>query len=247
MKPRSITSQRIIGKWCLAAAFIVGIATFYTTGFYQLISWETVAQNYSKISNFIEQNRATSYLGFGIFYIAVVAFSLPIASLLTMAAGALLGWPSIGIIVVAATAGASILFMAARGLFRDVLRARAGQFFDKFEAGFSKNASSYLLFLRLLPVVPFWAANILPAFFGMRLAQFIVVTAIGIIPGTSVYVAAGRGFERVLARGETPDLSVLNTPHILLPLIALALLALLPTLYCQVRPTGKRDESHDQS
>ena len=91
MKPRTITSQRIIGKWGLAAAFIFGIATFYTTGFYQLISWETVAQNYSKISNFIEQNRATSYLGFGIFYIAVVAFSLPIASLLTMAAGALLG------------------------------------------------------------------------------------------------------------------------------------------------------------
>ena len=107
MKPRSITSKRVIGKWGLAATFIFGIATFYTTGFYQLISWETVAQNYSKISNFIEQNRATSYLGFGIFYTAVVAFSLPIASLLTMAAGALLGWPSIGVIVVAATAGAS--------------------------------------------------------------------------------------------------------------------------------------------
>ena len=247
MKPASIPSKRGIGKWGLPAILLCGLAGFFATGLHQLISWETVARHYAEISHFIEQNRTASYLGFVLFYTAVVAFSLPIASLLTLAAGALLGWPSIGLIVVAATAGASLLFIAARGLFRDVLRARAGPFFAKLEAGFTKNAFGYLLFLRLMPAAPFWAVNILPAFSGMRLAPFIGATAIGIIPGTSVYVAVGRGFDHLLARGETPNLAVLNTPHIWLPLAGLALLALLPTLYHQINPTSKKDQPHDPS
>ena len=247
MKPASIPSKRGIGKWGLPAILLCGLAGFFATGLHQLISWETVARHYAEISHFIEQNRTASYFGFVLFYTAVVAFSLPIASLLTLAAGALLGWPSIGLIVVAATAGASLLFIAARGLFRDVLRARAGPFFAKLEAGFTKNAFGYLLFLRLMPAAPFWAVNILPAFSGMRLTQFIGATAIGIIPGTSVYVAVGRGFDHLLARGETPNLAVLNTPHIWLPLAGLALLALLPTLYRQINPTSKKDQPHDPS
>ena len=245
MKPASIPSKRGIGKWGLPAILLCGLAGFFATGLHQLISWETVARHYAEISHFIEQNRTASYLGFVLFYTAVVAFSLPIASLLTLAAGALLGWPAIGLIVVAATAGASLLFIAARGLFRDVLRARAGPFFAKLEAGFTKNAFGYLLFLRLMPAAPFWAVNILPAFSGMRLAPFIGATAIGIIPGTSVYVAVGRGFDHLLAQGKTPNLAVLNTPHIWLPLAGLALLALLPTVYRQIRPTGKKDQPHD--
>jgi len=247
MKPASIKINRSIGKWGFPMILICGLAGYYVTGLHQLVSWETLARHYAEIGHFIGQNLAVSCVGFVLFYIAVVAFSLPIASLLTLAAGAFLGWPSIGLIVVAATAGASLLFIAARGLSRDVLRARAGPFFTKFEAGFTKNAFSYLLFLRLMPVAPFWAVNIIPAFSGMRLLQFIGATAIGIIPGTSVYVAVGRGFDHLLAQGETPNLAVLNTPHIWLPLVGLALLALLPLLYRQIRPTSDKDEPHDPS
>ena len=188
-----------------------------------------------------------SYFGFMLIYIGVVAFSLPIASSLTLAAGALIGWPSIGLIVVAATVGASLLFVASRSLLRDFLRARAGPFFARFESGFTKNAFSYLLFLRLMPAAPFWAVNILPAFSSMRLAQFIGATAIGIIPGTSVYVAFGRSFDHLLARGETPNLATLNTPHVWLPLAGLALMTLLPTLYRQFKPTGTKDLPHGPS
>ena len=244
MKPASIKTKRGVGKWGLPATLICGLAGFFATGLHHLVSWETVARHYAEISHFIEQNCGASYVGFVLFYTAVVAFSLPIASLLTLAAGALLGWPSIGLIVVAATAGACLLFIAARGLFRDVLRARAGPFFARLEAGFTKNAFSYLLFLRLMPVAPFWAVNILPAFSGMRLSQFIGATAIGIIPGTSVYVAVGRGFDYILAREETPDLAVLNSPHIWLPLTGLAMLAVLPTVYHQIRPASKKDQPH---
>ena len=247
MKPASIPSKRGIGKWGLPTILISGLAVFFATGLHQLISWETVTRHYAEISHFIEQNRAASYFGFVLFYTAVVAFSLPIASLLTLTAGALLGWPSIGLVVVAATAGASILFIAASGLFRDVLLSRAGPFFAKLEAGFTKNAFGYLLFLRLMPVAPFWAVNILPAFSGMRLTQFIGATAVGIIPGTSIYVAVGRGFEHLLARGETPNLAALNAPNIWLPLTGLALLALLPPLYRQIRPASNEAQPDDPS
>ena len=247
MRPASIKSKRGVDKWGLPAILICGLAGFFATDFHQLINWETVARHYAEISHFIEQNRAASYFGFVLFYTAVVAFSLPIASLLTLAAGALLGWPSIGLIVVAATAGASLLFIAARGLFRDVLRARARPFFANLEAGFTKNAFGYLLFLRLMPVAPFWAVNILPAFLGMRLATFIGATAIGIIPGTSVYVAVGYGFDHLLSQGKTPNLDVLNTPHIWLPLSGLALLSLLPTLYRKIKPYSKKKQPHDPS
>ena len=245
MKPASMPSTRDISKWGLPAILICGLAGFFATGLHQLISWETVARHYAEISHFIEHNRATSYFGFVLFYTAVVAFSLPIASLLTLAAGALLGWPSIVLIVVAATAGASILFIAARGLFCDFLRARAGPFFAKLEAGFAKNAFGYLLFLRLMPVAPFWAVNILPAFSSMRLAQFIGATAIGIIPGTSVYVAVGRGFDYVLLQGKAPNLAVLHSPQIWLPLAVLALLALLPILYHQIKSASKKTPLDD--
>ena len=247
MKLISISSKRVIAKWGLPTVLLGGLAGFFIIDPSELITWETITRHYAEISHFIEQNRTVSYLGFTLFYIAVVAFSLPIASSLTLAAGALIGWPSIGLIVVAATAGASLLFMASRSLLRDFLRARAGPFFANLEDGFAKNAFGYLLFLRLIPAAPFWAVNILPAFSSIRLTQFIGATAIGIIPGTSVYVAFGRSFDHLLSRGETPDLAALNTPHIWLPLTGLALMALLPTLYRQFRPTRKKDQPYETS
>ena len=247
MKLISIISKRVIVKWGLPVILLSGVAGFFTTDLSELITWATIARHYAEINHFIEQNQFISYFWFTLFYVAVVAFSLPIASLLTLAAGALIGWPSIGLIVVAATAGASLLFMASRNLLRDFFHARAGPFFANLEDGFAKNAFGYLLFLRLVPAAPFWAVNILPAFTSIRLTQFIGATAIGIIPGTSAYVAVGRGFDHLLARGETPNLAVLNTPHIWLPLTGLALLALLPTLYRHISPASKKDQSHDPS
>ena len=247
MKIISIISKRVIAKWGLPAILLCGLTGFFATDLSELITWETVARHYAEISHFIEQNRTVSYFGFTLFYIAVVAFSLPIASSLTLVAGALTGWPSIGLIVLAATAGSSLLFIASRSLLRDFLRARAEPFFAKLEDRFAKNAFWYLLFLRLMPAAPFWAVNILPAFSSMRLTQFIGATAIGIIPGTSVYVAFGRSFDYLLARGEAPDLAALNTPQIWLPLTGLALMSLLPIFYYQLRPTGKKDQPHGTS
>ena len=134
MKLIQLQNKRAIAKWGLPAILLFRACWILATDLPQLVSWEMVAHHYAEISYFIEQNRTASYFGFMLIYIGVVAFSLPIASSLTLAAGALIGWPSIGLIVVAATVGASLLFVASRSLLRDFLRARAGPFFARFES-----------------------------------------------------------------------------------------------------------------
>mgnify|MGYP006113109525 CR=1 FL=1 len=215
----------------LPAILIAGFAGFFIGGGDQLISWQSLSQHYNDIKDFSHQRRFASYLLFFLIYIAAVAFSLPIASVLTLAGGAVFGWPAAALIITAASIGAGVVFLAARSVFADLFRRRAGVFLARLEDGFSSNAFQYLLALRLLPVAPFWAVNIVPALTSMRLAPFFAATFIGIIPGTMVYVAVGRGFDHILAVGKTPDLSILASPQILLPLGGLGILALLPSIY----------------
>jgi uncharacterized membrane protein YdjX (TVP38/TMEM64 family) len=110
------------------------------------------------------------------------------------------------------------------------LRQRAGAFFAKLEKGFSENAFFYLLALRLVPAAPFWVVNIVPALTRMPFRQFIGATFLGIIPGTVVYISVGRGFDHILANDKKPNLGVLTSPEILLPLLGLGALSLLPIL-----------------
>jgi uncharacterized membrane protein YdjX (TVP38/TMEM64 family) len=118
------------------------------------------------------------------------------------------------------------------------MRARAGPFMRKVEAGLRENEVSYLLLIRLAPVVPFWAANLAPAFFGVRLRTFAWTTFVGIIPGGLVYSYVGAGLGEVFARGEAPDLGVIFEPQILAPILGLAALAALPILIKLIRGRG---------
>ena len=99
------------------------------------------------------------------------------------------------------------------------------------QEGFNENAVSYMMFLRLIPAFPFFVVNLVPAFLGVSLPVYIVTTFIGIIPGTFVYASIGSGIGYIIEQGRTPDLSVLSSPEVLLPLAALGLLALVPIAY----------------
>ena len=214
----------------LPGILLSGFITFFSSGAREFLSWEIFSQHYTTIKDFVGDEQLMSYLGFFCAYTAAVAFSLPIASLLTLTGGAILGWPAATLVVAAATAGAGLVFFATRNLFSDVLQRRAGPFLSKMEDGFSQNAFFYLLALRLIPTVPFWVVNIVPALTRMGIAKFLTATFIGIIPGSCVYVWVGRGFDQVLAAGQTPDLRILVSPNLLLPLTALGALALMPAL-----------------
>ena len=208
-----------------------GLLVFFATGAHTAISWQSIAQNYAAITGFADANLVIAALGFAVLYLLAVAFSLPVALFLTLTGGAVFGWLSVPLILIGATLGAGIVFIAARTIFADLARARAGPFIARLEAGFSADAFSYLLVLRMIPVAPFWVMNIVPAFSRMSLGSFLAATFIGISPATTVFVSVGRGLDHVLAVGRTPDLQVLASPAILGPLAALGLLALIPVLW----------------
>ena len=214
----------------LSAILLGGLTLFFASGASEIISWDFVGTHYTVIKTFAGDHIWLGYLAFFCSYVLAVAFSLPIASLLTLAGGAVLGWPAVILVVTAATTGAGLVFLAACNLFTDQLRQRAGAFFAKLEKGFSENAFFYLLALRLVPAAPFWAVNIVPALTRMPFRQFMGATCLGIIPGTVLYISVGRGFDYILAAGKTPDLGVLTSSKILLPLVGLGALSLLPIL-----------------
>jgi uncharacterized membrane protein YdjX (TVP38/TMEM64 family) len=112
----------------------------------------------------------------------------------------------------------------------DALRARASPFLGRVETEFKKNPVSYLLTIRLVPIVPFFVANIAPAFVGARLSTFIWTTAIGIIPGVLAYTWIGAGLGAALDTGQAPDLGAF-AQQLAPAFIALALLALAPVMY----------------
>ena len=226
-------------KFLLPLVLLLGLLIFFTTDLRNTLSFSGLAENYFLITTFVADNRLISWFGFMILYAAVVALSLPVASLLTLAGGAILGWIAIPIIILSASAGACIVFIAARSVFAGMLAKRAAGFISHLEAGFKKDAFSYLLALRLIPAAPFWVVNIVPTLLGMRLRPFFIATFIGITPGTSAYVAVGRGFDKVLARGEVPDLSTLQDAYIIAPLVALGLLFLMPVVVKRLKERRK--------
>lgn len=142
--------------------------------------------------------------------------------------------------MVAATAGATLIFLAARAGLGDAMHRRlvagsADGELRRFEAGLRRDAFNYPLMVRLVPAFPFWLVNLAPAFLGIRLRSYVAATFLGIIPGTAVFSWIGAGLGEVFARGEEPDLGLILDPVILGPIVGLALLALLPVVLRRLR------------
>ena len=142
--------------------------------------------------------------------------------------------------MIGATLGATAIFLAARAGLGG-LAQRAGRFVGKLEAGFRADAFNYLLVLRLVPIFPFWLVNLVPALVGVRLPTYVLATFLGIIPGTFVFASLGNGLGSLV---EEPDLAILFKPSVLLPIIGLALLALVPVGYKHWREQKGR---HDRA
>jgi len=169
-------------------------------------------------------------------YAAAIAFSLPGGAVMTIAGGYMFGqFLATGLVVVAATVGATVLFLVAKTSLGDALRAKAGPALKRMEAGFRENALSYLLVLRLIPLFPFWLVNLVPAFLGVPLGTYLIGTFFGIIPGSFIYASLGAGLEDVISQGEEISLSGVLTPAVVTGLVGLAVLALLPVVYKKLK------------
>ena len=200
------------------------------------LSFAALEQNREALLAWRDANYPLAVLGFIVAYALAVAFSVPGAVWFTLAGGFLFGTVAATVIVViAATLGATGIFLAARTGLGEPLRARAGGWLKKLEKGVGDNAVSFMLTMRLVPAVPFFVANLAPAFLGVPLRTYLWTTALGIVPGTAVFASVGAGLGTVFAQGGTPDLGIIFTWPVLGPLLGLAALSALPAVVKLVR------------
>jgi uncharacterized membrane protein YdjX (TVP38/TMEM64 family) len=243
-------ASRLKRLWPLAL-LIAGAALVLAMGWQKYLSLETLAENRDSLRAFIDANMLLALFAFVALYAVTVALSLPGGAVLTLAGGLLFGWFLGGIAsVIGATFGAVAVFAIAKSALSELLAAKAGPWLDRFRQGFQEDAFNYLLFLRLVPIFPFWLVNLAPGLLGVRFTTYLVTTIIGIIPGTFAYSLAGSGLDSVIgaqqaahqsclakmgAGGQescpyTLDPGALVTPELIAGLVALGLVALVPVL-----------------
>jgi uncharacterized membrane protein YdjX (TVP38/TMEM64 family) len=220
-------------KRLLPLLVLVGLAlAAYASGLGHYLSLDTLRDNRHTLLAWTDANPIQAALAYMALYALMVAVSLPGASIMTLAGGFLFGtWLGGSLTVAAATVGATLLFIAALSAFGGILGRRAGPFLARMGEGFRRDAFSYLLSLRLMPLFPFWVVNLVAALAGMRLHGFVAATAIGIIPGTFAYAAFGAGLAEAFDSGVDVSLNGILNPTLLAGLAVLGLLALVPALW----------------
>lgn len=213
-----------------------GLALFWALRLDRFLGFEALKEHRNLLLDLVSRHPVAMGVGFTLFYALSAAFSLPIAALLSITGGFLFGqgWGT-ALNVLGASAGATALFLAARTAIGDSLRRRAGPWLKRMEEGFRRNALSYLLFLRLVPLFPFVAVNLVPAALGVSLRDFVIATTLGIIPGAFVYAAVGVGLGSVFDSGQAFSAKGVLTPKLVLALVGLACLALVPVVYKKLR------------
>lgn len=212
--------------WIVMAAFAL-LGTLHLTELTGFLSLDTLARHREALAAFVSGSLPLAAAAYLAVYVAAVALSLPGATVLTLAGGFLFG-AALGtaLTVVAATVGATMLFLLARRLFGADALDRFGPRAAVLAAGIRRDAASYLLVLRLMPLFPFVLVNLVPAFCGVRLRVFVTTTFLGILPGTAVFSLAGAGLGEVLAAGGAFEIGRVLTPTILGALLGLAALSL---------------------
>ena len=217
--------------WPLAA-LALAIATVLALDLDRYLSFEMLREHREALTGFVAANMVVAALAFVLVYAAVIALSVPGGAVLTITGGFLFGSiPATVLVVVAATLGATLVFLIAKTALGDPLRSRAGPFLQRMEAGFQEDAFNYLLVLRLIPIFPFWIVNLVPAFLGVPLRTYVLGTLIGIIPGSFVYATVGAGLGSVLDSGQEFSPASVLTAQVVIALVGLAVLALLPVAY----------------
>lgn len=214
------------------AILLAGLVAFFAFDLDRYVTFESLRERHEWLTRLVAEHGLAAALGFLALYAAVVAFSIPAGLFLSLAGGYLFGeWLGTLYCVVGATIGATVLFCVARSALGEPLRERAGPWLRRLEAGFSENALSYLLVLRLVVVFPFWVVNLVPAFLGVPLRTYVAGTFLGIIPGAFVFNLAGAGLGSIFESGAHFTKMTVLTPEVVAAFVGLAVLALLPVAY----------------
>jgi len=214
------------GKIVVVALFAAAIGAFFYFDLGHYLSLDALKDNRDKLLAFTEANYVAAVALFVAAYCVVVAASLPGAAIMTLAGGFLFG-SLLGTLYVniGATTGATAAFLVARYLLRDWVETKFGNRLGPIQEGFARNAFSYLMTLRLIPLFPFFVVNMVSGLTRVSLATYVTATAIGIIPGSFVFAYAGRQL------GTINSLREIASPNVLMAFTLLGLLALVPIVY----------------
>ena len=222
-------ADRLI-KALIVLVFAAGLGAFFALGGQRYLTLDMLQQHRDALLTYTQAHYWQAMLIALAAYTAATAFSFPGGALMSLAIGFLFGrWVGSGVIVIAATLGATLVFLAARYLFADAARKRLGGRLRELSEGFARDGFNYLLFLRLVPLFPFWLVNLAPAFTGIRLSTYVVATAVGIIPGTFVFANLGQSLGRIHSTAQ------LLSPETVIALALLGLLSLVPVLVKKFR------------
>lgn len=238
-------------RWLPLIVLATAMAIMFAFGWQKYLTFKTIGLNYDDLKIFIAENFIAALALYMLIYIAAVALSAPGGLVMTLAGGLLFGWKiAAPATVIAATIGATVLFLIARTSLGETLVAKAGLWLVRLRDGFKDNALSYLLFLRLVPLFPFVVVNLAPALLGVPLRTYVLGTFLGIIPGTVAFSVAGSGLGSVVeaqnkiyqgcvekagaaANDTCPynlDTSALVTPELIAAFAALGAVALIPVV-----------------
>lgn len=233
---------------------VLATAVALASGLHRYLSFRALVEQREMLRLYVAEHYAAALATYAAVYIGVVALSLPGGLVLTIIGGFLFGWFVGGLMAVgAATIGATVLFLVARSSLGTMLAGRAGGAVQRLARGFRENAVSYMLFLRLVPLFPFWLVNLAPALLGVSLPVYLVTTFVGIMPATFAFAFAGAGldsaveahrlsYEACVAAGQsacrlTVSKKALVTREMMMAIAALGVVALLPALVKRLWPS----------
>ena len=214
------------GKIATVLAIVVAVAAFFYFDLGRFLSLQALKDHRDDLLSFTETQSALAAAMFVLIYVAVVGLSLPGAVILTLAGGFLFGavWGTL-FVNLGATTGATLAFLASRYLLRDWVERKFGKWLGPVQQGFAKNAFSYLMTLRLIPLFPFFAVNLISGLTRVNVGTYVAATTLGIIPGSFVYAYAGRQL------GTINSLKDIASPGVIGAFVLLGLLELVPNLY----------------
>ncbi|RME16976.1 MAG: TVP38/TMEM64 family protein [Bdellovibrio sp.] len=213
-------------KLLILFLIIIAISAFFYFDGQQYLNFHYLMKQQKAFEHFYQEKPAFVLAVYFIIYVISTALSLPGATILTLAGGALFGFTT-GLILVsfASTIGATLAFLTSRFLLHDIVQKKFGLYLKAINEGIKKEGAFYLFSLRLIPIFPFFVINLAMGLTPMKTRTFYWVSQLGMLAGTAVYVNAGTQLGK-LAQQPDPLKGILS-PQLLL---SFALLGLFPLL-----------------
>ena len=229
-------------KLLIIIVIVILVALFFYYDLGRYFTLESLKAHRAQLAAFYATHRVAMVAAFMALYVVQTALSLPGAAILSLAAGAIFG-AVMGTVYanIAATIGATLAFLVTRYLLHDTVMQKFGDRLEKLNRELEARGLNYLLFLRLVPVFPFFLINLAAGLTRLPLRTFVIGTMLGIIPGGFVYCNAGASLATVTTLGEVA------TPRVLGSIALLGLFALVPVIYGKIRGRGEQQETGNRN